>query len=112
MKGNPLSPVLEALANGGQVGAVLPLLTAVVQRPAWSARYKQVVAVVAALVAGVAAVAADGGWDQFQHGKLTLATFLGVLAAAQTSYDLIWKPSKIAPVIEALTTRKGTQQTE
>ncbi|MFI5990300.1 hypothetical protein ACIBAC_00400 [Streptomyces sp. NPDC051362] len=105
-----MSPVLEALATGGQVGTVLPLLTAVVQRPAWSARYKQVVAVVSALVAGVLAVAADGGLDQVQHGTLTLATFLGVLAAAQTSYDLIWKPSKIAPTIEALTAKKGPEQ--
>jgi hypothetical protein len=103
---------LEALVTGGQVGAALPLLTAVVQRPAWSARYKKAVAVAAALVAGVFAVAADGGWDQFQHGKTTLATFLGILAAAQTSYDLFWKPSKIAPVIEALTSKKGPEQTE
>ena len=107
-----MSPVLESLSNGAQVGAVLPLLTAVVQRPAWSAHYKKIVAVVAAVIAGTTAVAADGGWDQFQHGKLTLATFLGVLAASQTSYDLLWKPSKIAPMIEAVTTKNRSQQAE
>lgn len=107
-----MSPTFEALSNGGQVGAVLPLLTAVVQRPAWSARYKKVVAVVAAAVAGVATVAADGSLGQLQHGKLTVATIIGVLVTAQTSYDLIWKPTKIAPVIEALTTKKGAQQAE
>ncbi|MFF7169644.1 hypothetical protein [Streptomyces pseudovenezuelae] len=107
-----MSATLEALATGSQVGAALPLLTAVVQRPAWSAKYKKVVAVVAALVAGVATVAADGGWDQFQHGKLTMATILGVLTVSQASYDLVWKPSKLAPVIEALTARKTPQQPE
>ncbi|MFI9078813.1 hypothetical protein ACIGW8_20440 [Streptomyces sioyaensis] len=107
-----MSATLEALSTGSQVGAVLPLLTAVVQRPAWSAKYKKVVAVVAAFVAGVFAVAADGGWGQFEHGKLTLATLLGVLAASQTSYDLLWKPSKLAPMIESLTSKKTAQQAE
>jgi peptidoglycan/LPS O-acetylase OafA/YrhL len=107
-----MSATLEALSTGGQVGAVLPLLTAIVQRPAWSERYKKVVAVVAALVAGVVAAAADGGWDQFQHGKLTLVTIFGVLAASQTSYDLVWKPSKLAPIIEAITTKRAPQQAE
>ncbi|MFE4575740.1 hypothetical protein [Streptomyces chartreusis] len=107
-----MSATLEALSTGGQVGAVLPLLTAVVQRPAWSAKYKKVVAVVAAFLAGIVAVAADGGWDQFQHGQLTTVTILGVLAASQTSYDLVWKPSKLAPMIESLTTKKTPQQAE
>ncbi|MFE1206339.1 hypothetical protein ACFW5V_32150 [Streptomyces sp. NPDC058762] len=107
-----MSATLEALSTGVQVGAVLPLLTAVVQRPAWSATYKKVVAVISALIAGVATVAADGGWDQFQHGKLTMTTVLGVLAASQTSYDLLWKPSKLAPWVEALTAKKTPQQAE
>ncbi|WP_108934619.1 hypothetical protein [Streptomyces ardesiacus] len=103
---------LDSLMTGAQVGTVLPLLTAVVQKPDWSARAKKIVAVVASLVAGVFAVAADGGWDQFQHGHLTAATFLGVLAASQTSYDLVWKPSKLAPMIESLTAKKTAQQAE
>ncbi|MFI8206708.1 hypothetical protein [Streptomyces sp. NPDC085937] len=107
-----MSSTLDALSTGAQVGAVLPLLTAVVQRPAWSATYKKVVAVVAALIAGVAAVAADGGWGQFQHGQLTMATVVGVLAASQTSYDLLWKPSKLAPWVESLTSKKTSQQAE
>ncbi|MFF7838759.1 hypothetical protein ACFZC6_08085 [Streptomyces ossamyceticus] len=103
---------LESLSTGAQVGAVLPLLTAVVQKPAWPTKAKKIVAVVAALVAGVFAVATDGGWDQFQHGHLTAATLLGVLVASQTSYDLVWKPIKLAPWIEALTTKKEPQQAE
>ncbi|MEU5978445.1 hypothetical protein [Streptomyces sp. NPDC047315] len=107
-----MSATLESLSTGAQVGALLPLLTAVVQKPAWSAKYKKGVAVVAALIAGVVAVAADGGWTQFQHGQLTAATLLGVLAASQTSYDLLWKPSKLAPMIESMTTRTKAPRTE
>ncbi|MFJ4988728.1 hypothetical protein ACIP9H_33630 [Streptomyces sp. NPDC088732] len=105
-----MSPILESITNGAQVGALLPLATAVVQRPAWPARIKQVVAVVIALVAAVATVAATGGWGQFEHGKLTLATVLAVLAASQTTYDLVWKPTKLAPAIEDATTPKGAQR--
>ncbi|WP_328491184.1 hypothetical protein [Streptomyces zaomyceticus] len=107
-----MSQALNSLTTGLQVGAALPLLTAVVQRPNWSARYKRIVAVAASLLAGITAVAAEGGWAQFQQGKLTTVTVLGVLVAAQTSYDLLWKPSKIAPVIEAATSRKTPQQAE
>ncbi|MEU1592761.1 hypothetical protein ABZ468_07845 [Streptomyces sp. NPDC005708] len=105
-----MSATLESLVTGVQVGTVLPLLTAVVQRPAWSTRWKKVVAVVVAVVAGVGTVAVHGGLAQLQHGHLTVATLLGVLAASQTTYDLVWKPSQVAPMIEALTTPKAPQQ--
>lgn len=103
---------LDSLTTGFQVGSVLPLLTAVVQKPEWAAKWKKVTAVVVALLAGVVTVAADGGWDQFQHGKLTLATLAGVLVASQTTYDLVWKPSMVAPLIESLTAKKPSQQAE
>ncbi|WP_031102290.1 hypothetical protein [Streptomyces sp. NRRL S-146] len=97
---------LDSITTGAQVGALLPLLTAIVQRPAWSTEVKKVVAVILALVAGVATVAVDGGWEQFQHGTLTFATIAAVLAASQATYDLIWKPSKVAPAIESATSPK------
>ncbi|MFH8466060.1 hypothetical protein [Streptomyces sp. NPDC017991] len=101
---------IDSITTGAQVGAVLPLLTAIVQRPAWSAEVKKLVAVVLALVAGVSTVAASGGWEQFQHGTLAFATITAVLAASQTTYDLIWKPSKVAPAIESVTSPKGAEQ--
>ncbi|GHG80136.1 hypothetical protein [Streptomyces griseocarneus] len=101
---------LDSITTGAQVGALLPLLTAIVQRPAWSAEVKKVVAVVLALVAGVVTVAASGGWAQFQHGTLTFATLTAVLAASQATYDLLWKPSKVAPVIESVTSPKPSGQ--
>ncbi|MFG2986268.1 hypothetical protein ACGFYQ_34290 [Streptomyces sp. NPDC048258] len=103
---------LESVTVGAEVGAILPLLIAVVQRPHWSVKAKKTVASVSALLVGLVTVATAGGWEQFQHGKLTLATIIAVLAASQTSYDLLWKPSTLAPVIEAVTTPKRPQRAE
>ncbi|OEJ21001.1 hypothetical protein [Streptomyces subrutilus] len=103
---------LDSITAGAQVGALLPLLTAVVQRPAWSAKVKKKVALVVALVAGVATVAGTGGWAQFQHGGLTLTTILAVVAASQATYDLVWKPTTLAPLIESVTSPKGAEQAE
>jgi hypothetical protein len=100
----------EALTNGAQWGALLPLVTAVGINPAWSVRRKKLAAVAAALALGVLAVAVEGGWEQFQHGKITAATILAVVAASQTSYDLLWKPSRLAPWIEAVTSRAGPRR--
>lgn len=104
--------LVDSLTTGAQVGALLPLLTAIVQRPAWSAQVKKIVAVVLALVAGVVTVAASGGWAQFQQGSLTFATIIAVLTVSQSTYDLLWKPSGIAPVIERVTTPIRTDAPE
>jgi hypothetical protein len=98
---------LDSLAAGSAVGSLLPLFTAIVQRPEWSVRAKKIVAVVMALVAGAATVASVGGLEQFQHGVPTLGTFAAVLAASQSTYDLVWKPTSIAPVIESATSPKS-----
>ncbi|MFJ4342688.1 hypothetical protein [Streptomyces sp. NPDC088915] len=97
---------LDTIAVASAVGSVLPLLTAVVQQPFWSARAKRVVAVVVALLAGVVTVASTSGTDQFTHGLPTLGTILAVLAASQTAHDLVWKPSKITTKIESVTSPK------
>lgn len=97
---------LDSVTTGAQVGAFLPLITAIAQRPSWSTEVKKIVAVVLALVAGVVTVATAGGWEQFQHGTLTFATIMSVLAASQATYDLVWKPSKVAPAIESVTSPK------
>jgi hypothetical protein len=99
-----MSSTLDLIATGSAVGSLLPPLTAIVQKPKWSAGIKRVVAVVAALVGGVVTVASAGGLAQFQHGPLpALAGIAAVLAASQTTYALIWKPSKIAPAVEDVT---------
>ncbi|MFE1289613.1 hypothetical protein [Streptomyces sp. NPDC058751] len=94
---------LHSVAVGSGVGAVLPLLTAVVQQPFWSARVKRIVAVVVAGIAGVVTVASTGGLDQFTHGVPALGTIGAVLAASQAAHDLVWKPSAVTTVIESRT---------
>ncbi|MFB6630046.1 hypothetical protein ACFCWY_09130 [Streptomyces sp. NPDC056362] len=105
-----MSAALNSVSVGAQVGALLPLITAVVQRRTWSAGRKKTVAVLISVLAGATTVAADGGWSQFHSGKLTTATVLAVVAAAQASYALFWKPTKVAPFIEGLTSPKAPQQ--
>ncbi|MEU7228945.1 hypothetical protein [Streptomyces chrestomyceticus] len=97
---------LQTIATGSGVGGLLPLLTAIVQRPHWSAGIKQIVAVAMALIAGVTTVISSGGLDLLQHGWLTFGTIGAVIAASQAAYDLIWKPSSLAPAIESATTPK------
>ncbi|MFD4933434.1 hypothetical protein [Streptomyces virginiae] len=97
---------LDSIAAGSAVGSLLPLLTAVVQRPGWSVRTKKIVATVTALLAGLVTVGSVGGLEQFQHGLPTLGTLAAVLAASQAAYDLVWKPTSIAPAIESVTSPK------
>lgn len=98
---------LDSIVAGGTVGAFLPPLTAIVQKPAWSARCKRIVAVVAAVLGGIVTVASTGGLEAFGHGVPALSTIVAVLAASQTTYDLLWKPSKLAPAVEAATSSKA-----
>ncbi len=107
-----MSSTLDTIATGSAVGGLLPLLTAVVQRPEWSVRAKKIVAFVTALVGGVITVASVGGLDQFRHGLPTLATLAAVVATSQSTYDLIWKPTSIAPAIEAVTSPKSVAVTD
>ncbi|NEA53605.1 hypothetical protein G3I60_05390 [Streptomyces sp. SID13666] len=104
-----MTSTLSTVRTGAEIGALLPLLTAVVQRPAWSAPIKRVVAVVVALVAGVIAVLGTGGLAQLTHGIPTMATIMAVLAASQASYDLVWKPAGVAPTIESATSPKAVE---
>ncbi|MFB8026035.1 MULTISPECIES: hypothetical protein [unclassified Streptomyces] len=105
-----MSSSLTIVAAGSGVGSVLPLITAVLQRPEWSVRAKKITAVVVALLAGLGTVASVDGLDQFQHGALpALATVGAVVAASQSAYDLIWKPLRIAPAIERATSPKAAQ---
>ncbi|PRH78848.1 hypothetical protein C6N75_12645 [Streptomyces solincola] len=107
-----MSSTLQLIGTGSAVGGLMPLITAVVQRPEWSVRNKKIVAAVMALLAGVVTVVSTSGLDQFQHGLPTLGTIGAVLAVSQSAHDLIWKPSGIAPVIESVTSPKTASAAE
>lgn len=102
-----MSSTLEVIGTGTAVGSLLPPLTAIVQKPKWSAGVKRIVAVVAAVIGGIVTVASTGGLEQFQQPVAALGGIAAVIAASQTTYDLIWKPSKIAPAVESATTGAG-----
>ncbi|MEU5181164.1 hypothetical protein AB0G49_14040 [Streptomyces longwoodensis] len=104
-----MSSTLEVIGTGSAVGALLPLLTAVVQKPHWAANVKRTVALVAAAVGGIVTVASTGGLAQFQQPVTALGGIAAVIAASQATYDLLWKPSKIAPSVEAVTSAKADQ---
>ncbi|MEU3501189.1 hypothetical protein ABZ726_10585 [Streptomyces hundungensis] len=101
-----MSNTLDTVAVGSSVGALLPLLTAIVQQPAWAPSVKRAVAVVVALIGGVVTVAGTGGLEQFTHGIPTLGALAAVLAASQATHDLVWKPSTITSRIETATSPK------
>ena len=84
------------------IGAVLPFLIAVVNRPKWSGTVRQIVAVAISLAVGLVTVVVQGAADFTLQGALV--TLAAVVGAAQATYALVWKPSKIAPVLERVTT--------
>ncbi|MER7937952.1 MULTISPECIES: hypothetical protein [unclassified Streptomyces] len=102
-----MSNTLSLIATGSAVGSGIPLLTAIVQDPRWPAGAKRVVAVLAALLGGVVTVISTGGIAQFEHPLPALGAIAAVLAASQTTYNLIWKPSKLAPAVENATSRQS-----
>ena len=81
------------------VGTLLPLLVAVVQRAHWPGWLRTAIGVVAIIVASVITAAS-------QH-KLNLndwaASALTVFLLTKTTYLAVWKPSGVAPWIEAAT---------
>jgi hypothetical protein len=81
------------------VGLGLPLLVAIVQREKWPNWVRTVVGVTAVLIASVVTAAA-------QH-KLNVndwaASVLTIFLMTKTSYLAVWKPSGVAPYIEAQT---------
>jgi hypothetical protein len=86
------------------IGAVLPILIAIVQQPRWSSQVRQVIAVGVAALGGVGTVLASGNFD----AQNWLVTLVAVIGAAQASYALIFKPSGVAAKIEEKTsTDKG-----
>ncbi|MBG7704906.1 hypothetical protein HCJ76_44295 [Streptomyces sp. MC1] len=98
-----MSSTLEVIGIGSLTGSLLPPLTAIVQKPKWSANVKRIVAVIAAALGGIITVASTGGLNEFTQPITALGGIAAVIAASQTTYDLIWKPSKIAPTVEAAT---------
>lgn len=84
------------------VGALLPMLVAVVQQPKWPNWFRAAVGVAASVVAGFVTtyLTLDSAlWDQGMVHAILL-----VAVASWASYVSFWKPTSVAPTIEAKTT--------
>ncbi|HTW17098.1 MAG TPA: hypothetical protein VMF51_18350 [Nocardioides sp.] len=103
----PVDVVTDAQMWALIVGFASPLLIAVVQQPTWSGRRRTLVTIVWSIVAG-------GGTafftDEFT-GRSLLSCFLVICVAAIATYQSIWRPLKIAPAIEAATSRRAFVKT-
>lgn len=95
--------------SGLLVGALLPLLTAVVQQPRWSRRQRSLAAAGLSLAAGVVVVLLGGG---FAHGlEDPLFTIAAVMAAAEATYEKVWQPKGVAAAIERVTSPAPSPET-
>ncbi len=93
-----LLPLLGAL-----LGALTPLLTAVVQQPFWPTRKRQFAAVIVSVFVGLGTVLAANGGD-LASLPLTSATLAAVIAASEAAYRKAWQKSGVTDKIEWATT--------
>jgi hypothetical protein len=85
------------------VGFLMPLLVALVNQSHWSKPLRAIVSFAICIVVAIADVLIQGNWN----GHALTRTLVLVAFVAYTSYQLFWKPSAIAPAIEAATSSHG-----
>ena len=84
------------------LGTLLPLLTSIVNQPRWSAKTRTVMSVAVSTLAGLVAYVTQFGFELTSVS--TIVTFVvGVILASATAYRNLWKPTGVAPAIEAST---------
>lgn len=99
-----MSALFDTASWGLILGVLLPLLTSVVQQPTWSAPLRAVVGLVAAVIGGFVTCLANG---TVGDGQTLLSTIAVVLVAAQATYRGFYKPTGVAPGIEAATSPRA-----
>lgn len=100
MDGTATSTMTELQAWSFLVGFLMPLLTAVVQQPGWSAKLRAWVGVAASGVAGLVTVALQHGIHLDGHLMASMAT---VVVASQSTYMAFWKKTGITSAVETAT---------
>jgi VIT1/CCC1 family predicted Fe2+/Mn2+ transporter len=81
-------------------GFLLPPVLAIVQQQGWSDQIRAVVAFLACALVGAGVAYFQGDLT----GKRVVTGILVVMVTALTTYRNFWKPTQIAPAIEAKTT--------
>lgn len=103
----------DLLITSGIVGALLPVIVAVVLQQHWADGFKAVVTFILCIIAAVVTLWASGELDLTSANFTTenlLATFLTIYAAAQVFYRGVWRPTGAAPAIESTTSVKPPPQ--
>ena len=91
------------------VGFLMPLLLSVIQQPGWSKPVRAIVMFIVCIVGGLITVwvATPGGLSgSSTHGIIGVC--LTVALAAVAFYEKFWKPTGVAPAIEAATSPGGS----
>lgn len=86
------------------VGGLLPLLTAVVNQPQWSAKVRTWMSVAVSVLAGLVTYVAEFGLVLESPSSVVIAV-VGIVLASAAAYKALWKPSGVAPSIEAATSK-------
>lgn len=85
------------------VGFLLPNAIALVNQSHWAKPLKAIVSFAVCIVTAIIDVLIQGNWNGHDIGR----TLVLVAFVAYTSYQLFWKPSTIAPQIEAATSTRA-----
>jgi hypothetical protein len=83
------------------LGAILPPLIAVIQRPNFSSHVRTAITVIVCVVAGLVGLAIEGKLGA--GAKTIVVNMIVVIGAAVTFHDRIWRPLSITPRIESAT---------
>lgn len=105
---NSLEVITDAQMWALVVGFISPLLIAVVQQPRWRGPIRVLVTLGWAVVTAFGTAYFTGEFS----GRGVLSCFLVIAVTAISSYQSIWVPTRIAPAIEARTSRHATIQTQ
>lgn len=81
------------------VGFLLPLAVAMVNQSHWSKILRAIVSFAICIVVAIVDVLIQGNWNSHDLTR----TLVLIAFVAYTSYQLFWRPSAIAPTIEAAT---------
>lgn len=83
------------------VGALMPLAIALINQSHWSKAWRGIMAVGLCVIAAAVTCWLRGELNGSNYARSVLV----VLTAALTTYHVWWKPSTIAPAIEAATSK-------
>lgn len=105
---------LPTLTVAGVLGFLAPLLSTALYKLTWSARAKQVVAAIVAIVLGTFALIITGGITPPVEGQdpavYVGTVLLAVIGVSQLAYGLIWKNSAVDAKIAVMTSSEAERQ--